>query len=303
MGMPRALVTGSAGFVGRHFVRFLRDRGWTVLEIDVREGRDARDFFCAGPPVCTPYDLVLHCAAVVGGRQIIDNAPLAQAVNLELDAGLFSWAAQAQPARVVYFSSSAVYPVRLQERRSRSQLLREDDVEPFTSAMVSRPDQLYGWAKLTGEMLADRARRMGLGVTVVRPFSGYGSDQDDCYPFPAFIDRALAREDPFTVWGTGEQVRDFIHIDDIVSAVMTLAEHEEPGPFNLCSGRAVTLSTLASMVCGAAGYSPQIEHITTAPAGVHHRVGDSRLADRFYTPRIPLPLGIEWALKHRRGVL
>ena len=167
--------------------------------------------------------------------------------------------------------------------------------------MLGRPDQLYGWAKLTGEQLADRARQAGVAVSVVRPFSGYGSDQDDCYPFPAFIDRALRREDPFQVWGDGEQTRDFIHIDDIVGAVMAMCEREISGPVNLCSGVATSFSNLARMVCDAAGYEPKIEHLISAPTGVHHRVGDPRLSARFYTPRISLSQGIEWAMKHRRG--
>jgi nucleoside-diphosphate-sugar epimerase len=290
----RALVTGSAGFVGRHFVRYLRDRAWTVLEVDIKQGRDARDFF-RGPPDITCYDLVLHCAAYVGGRQAIDHTPLAQAINLELDAAMFRWAARAQPGRVVYFSSSAAYPVALQDG-SLGRGLRESDIDLERPAL---PDKLYGWNKITGEKLAELARAEGVAVSVVRPFSGYGSDQDPDYPFPAFIDRALAREDPFTIWGTGHQARDFIHIDDIVSAVMTMCAAEESGPLNLCSGYAVSFTELAVQICGQAGYRPRLETIGTAPQGVTHRVGDPASLSRLYLPRVPLQLGIEWALRAR----
>ena len=107
----KALVTGSAGFAGRHFREALHHRGWDVTGIDIAEGNDARDFFSASGD---RFDLVVHCAAVVGGRALIDGPPLALAVNLELDAAMFRWALRTRPGRVIYLSSPAAYPVALQ---------------------------------------------------------------------------------------------------------------------------------------------------------------------------------------------
>ena len=301
--MSTALVTGAAGFVGSHFTAHLREQGWKVNAIDIREGphtaiQDAREFFQWESGLVT-YDLVLHCAAVVGGRQVIDNDPLAQAVNLELDAALFRWALRTRPARVVYFSSSAAYPVNLQTLALRRPLA-ESDIRFGDSAGM--PDQLYGWSKLTGEYLARKAREYGLSVSVVRPFSGYGEDQDDCYPFPAFTDRALRREDPFLVWGSGDQVRDFIHIDDIVSAVMKMYERDVNGPVNLGTGRPYSVRQLAQMVCEQAGYSPEFEFARQAPSGVGYRVagiGGAGGMCSFYSPRVTLEQGIRRALEYR----
>lgn len=304
--MATALVTGASGFVGRHFVAHLRGQGWKVFAYDNRyadwltERVDVRDLFCGGS-VHPPCDLVVHCAAVVGGRQVIDGNPLAQAVNLELDAALFRWAMWERPGRIIYFSSSAAYSVSMQSRNS-SEKLREDYLR-FGIKPVGMPDQLYGWAKVTGELLASKAMEQGQAVTIVRPFSGYGEDQDDTYPFPAFIDRALRREDPFTIWGDGQQTRDFIHIDDIVAATMAIVDRDENGPVNLGTGLPTTMLTLAREVCMQADYDPEFEFSRSAPSGVEYRVADPYQMRGFYTPKIPLSVGIARALEYRKRYL
>lgn len=302
--MKTALVTGDRGFIGRHFARHLEDAGWEVLRCDLADGFDARTLFrTRGLRTDLKVDLVVHCAAVVGGRALIDGAPLALAANLELDAGLFQWALCTRPGRVLYFSSSAVYPNYMQTGTRTPAALQESAVQPDLAGqgVVGIPDQLYGWAKLTGENLAHRARGEGLKVSVVRPFSGYGSDQGDCYPFPAFIDRALRRENPFTVWGSGEQVRDFIHIDDIVGACMAMCEQGIDGPVNLGSGEPVTMADLAAMVCERAHYKPDFKFDPAKPAGVRYRLANVARMRRFYTPRVPLEQGISQALAWRRS--
>lgn len=302
----RALVTGAAGFVGRHFARHLRSQGWEVTGIDTELAPDtvlfdARDFFRGkGGSRVAGYGLVVHCAAVVGGRQVIEADPLAQAVNFELDAALFRWARITRPGRVIYFSSSAAYPVLLQDG-APPYALPEDEIK--FDGLAGVPDELYGWAKLTGEVLARQAIRDGLPVSVVRPFSGYGEDQDASYPFPAFIDRALKREDPFLIWGDGGQVRDFIHIDDIVRACMVMYEQERAGPVNLASGRGVSMRTLASMICHQAGYEPEFEFAPAAPSGVRYRVANAFVLNQFCRPRITLEEGIRRALADRAGRL
>ena len=72
--------------------------------------------------------------------------------------------------------------------------------------------------------LAYHGKRLGVPVTIVRPFSGYGPDQDTTYPFTAFAERAARRADPFDVWGDGQQVRDFVHVTDIVNATLALVD-------------------------------------------------------------------------------
>lgn len=290
--MRRALVTGHRGFIGRHIHATLLSHGWHVDGIDLADGKDAVDVFrlCDFPR----YSLVVHCAALVGGRKVIEGQQATLAArDLALDAALFEWAMRARPGRIVYFSSSAAYPMNLQT--STAIRLQEDDIDP---ANPYEPDSSYGWVKLTGERLARWAtEEAGLAVHVFRPFSGYGGDQDPAYPFPAYIQRAANREAPFDVWGTGDQCRDFIHVDDIVGAVLAAVELDVRGPVNLGTGRATSFNELAGLVMDAAGYSTAIRHLPGEPVGAFYRVADPARLLEFYVPRVSLEEGIERALR------
>lgn len=290
----RALVTGSAGFVGRHMVAELERHGYSVSGIDIRTNWDARKFFDVGHPRGY-YDLVVHCAAVVGGRTMIDGRPLELAVeDLSLDAMMFRWAMKIRPGRIVFFSSSAAYPVWLQDGDPPYALV-EDDLDLGDPRL---PDQTYGWVKLTGERLAAEANAEGIPTHVFRPFSGYGEDQDLAYPFPAFIERARI-DGPFTVWGDGQQVRDFVHIDDVVGVVMAAIDVDYREPLNIGMGVATSFDTLAELCMGLAGTRREIAHVLDAPQGVRYRVADVRRLHEIYTPKITLAEGIERALRSR----
>jgi nucleoside-diphosphate-sugar epimerase len=288
--VKRALVTGNLGFVGGEFVCELLERNYAVDGMDIKGQRDCRDFFAHQPDA--HYDLVIHCAAVVGGRTMIDGSPLHLAAeDLSIDAELFRWALRAKPKRIVYFSSSAAYPPRHQRDRWRSPL-EESDYEP------GECDQTYGWVKQTGEMMAALLNDLGdTAVHVFRPFSGYGNDQALDYPFPSFIRRAAQREQPFDIWGRGDSARDWVHIDDIVGAVMAAIDQDVRGPVNICTGRATTFDELADMVMRRAGYETCKRYIGDAPQGVYWRVGDPTLLETFYKPRISLEEGIARALE------
>lgn len=285
----RVLLTGSAGFIGRHLHTALDARGDNVTAIDIVNGPDALDLFRFNS---APYDLDIHCAAIVGGRASIDGSPLGVGTNLGLDAWYMRWLARSGTPRAVYFSSSAAYPVALQQPGPIRRLVETD----IGYQQPGRPDATYGLAKLTGEQLCQYAEAEGTRMTILRPFSGYGGDQDEAYPFPAFIRRARERQDPFEIWGDGTSTRDWIHVDDIVDATLAAVEEGVTGPVNLGTGRATTFDQLAKMVTAAAGYRPELKHLPAAPQGVHHRVCDpSRMLD-FHLPRVTLEEGIERAL-------
>lgn len=287
----RALVTGHRGFVGSHLAAHLADLGWEVTGCDIADVQrpvDCREVFERDS---TRYDLVVHCAAVVGGRLTISGDPLAVAVDLELDAAMFRWAQRTGQRRVVYFSSSAAYPTFLQEAPGRR--LAEHDLDPLAS-MIGTPDLTYGWAKLTGEMLASH---VNVPVHIFRPFSGYGPGQADDYPFPAYVARAARRDDPFDIWGDGEQARDFVHIDDIVATVMAAIDDDHRGPLNIGTGIGTTFNQLAALVCEQAGYQPAaLCHHLDKPTGPSHRVADVTVSHQVYKPKISLEFGIAEAL-------
>ena len=281
----RALITGDLGFVGRHMRSALEEHGWSVYGLDVKRGRaeDVRYWFSEGSKD-VQYDLVVHCAAVVGGRETIEGNPIATAVDLAIDAEMFGWAVRTQQPRIVYYSSSAAYPIELQSSKS-SKVLAESDLN---LQAIRNPDMIYGWAKLTGEHIAASVEELGTRVHIFRPFSGYGADQDLSYPWPAMARRASRKEDPFTVWGDGTQVRDFIHIHDIVSGTLAAVESGSSGPLNLCTGIGTSMDELAKMFMSAAGYSAHIVHDTYKPSGVQARVGSPVKMNEVYSARVGL---------------
>jgi nucleoside-diphosphate-sugar epimerase len=296
----RALVTGHRGFVGRHMARALERRGYDVFGVDIAEGHDAVAFFELDG---RQFDLVVHCAAVVGGRTMIEGDPLTLAVHdLALDAALFRWALRNRPGRIVYFSSSAAYPTCLQRERCHAKQLAESHIDHHAEH-IGTPDETYGWVKLTGERLAAEANAVGIPTYVFRPFSGYGADQALDYPFPAIVERARRRESPLSVWAN--TVRDFIHVDDIVNGVMAALDQGHRGPVNLCTGVATSFVDLATMAARHVGYDPEVvvlnEQMQRAdgakmPTGVAYRVGCPKAMSEFYAPRVTIADGIARAL-------
>lgn len=329
----KALVTGSAGFLGRHFTVELKARGWEVIGADVRQHYvfDALNIFRGGPrqDKSAPYDLVVHCAAVEPHRAAIDGQPMHLAQNLLLDSAMFDWAVRTGQKRVLYISSCAAYPVWQPSLLLKPKPMSDADVEALRRSFIdaqSKPHQIthlgpgmeitpgrtpeseidldrpaapfdsYGWLKLTGEKMAADAARAGLPVHVVRPWSGYGEDQGENWPFGAFMSRARRREDPFVIWGDGTQVRDWIHVSDLVAGALEVVEQDVREPVNLCTGIGTSMAELVQLACKTAGYEPDVELRTDKPAGVAYRVGDPTRFHQIYTPKVTLAEGVERAL-------
>lgn len=284
----KILITGHKGFVGGYFMRKYAEH--EIIGLDIKEGNDCRDFFKKDD---TYFDMVIHLAAIVGGRMTIEGNPLSVATDLSIDAEMFNWAMRTRPGRIVYFSSSAAYPTKFQTNGEKIHL--EENLIDFSN--ISNPDLTYGWAKLSGEYLASFAQQAGIKVHVFRPFSGYGTDQDLDYPFPSYIARAKRLDDPFEIWGDGTQVRDFIHMKDIIDAVDKAIELDIDGPVNLGSGIATPFIELANRVAYIRGYSPKYKFIESAPVGVTYRVSNPKKMFDFYKPKISLNDGIEMALQ------
>lgn len=238
---------------------------------------DARDFFSGrtdlGGLKEPAFGDVFHFAAIVGGRLVIDGNPLAVAIDLALDALCFNWAINKKPERLLYASSSAAYPVDLQGEDG-AVALKETDIE--FGGRLGQPDMTYGWSKLTGEYLARIAHEhYGLHAACVRPFSGYGEEQDLTYPVPSIALRAAKRETPLTVWGSGLQGRDFVHIDDCIEAALrTLANVNDGSAVNIGSGGLTNFREVAGLFAKLEGYETQIKPLEDKPVGVHSRYAD-----------------------------
>lgn len=215
---------------------------------------------------------VFHFAAIVGGRAKIDGDPLLVARDLSIDAEFFYWITRQKPERVLYPSSSAAYPINLQTEDGAI-ALKESDID-FND--MGQPDMTYGWTKLTGEFLAKiAASHYGIHITCIRPFSGYGEDQDLTYPTPAIARRAALKEDPFEVWGTGYQGRDFVHIDDILDCMLLAMDKINDGTaINIGQGVLTSFRDLIKLFTEFANYNPPIKQLLDKPVGVHSRYSD-----------------------------
>ncbi len=316
--MRKILVTGAAGFVGRHLVRRLLEAGDEVHAVDcvapltggidpasgwpIFDPRDSKTFHfyredCRAwfqRVTDTDFDYAFHLAAMVGGRLMIENNPLAVADDLAIDAAYWQWAKLARPRKNVCFSSSAAYPISLQT--PEHYVLLKEDMISFQGD-IGMPDMTYGWAKLTNEYLAQLAcQKHGLKSVCYRPFSGYGEDQDDAYPFPSICKRVLAsRNAPvLKVWGSGTQMRDFIHIDDCVTGVLaTMDKINDGGALNLSTGIFTSFIDFAKLAASILGFHPDVQGMSDKPAGVHARAGDTAKQKS---------LGFEYTMSFKTGI-
>ncbi|MCX7797069.1 MAG: NAD-dependent epimerase/dehydratase family protein [Melioribacter sp.] len=237
---------------------------------------------------------VFHFAAIVGGRAKIEGDPMAVALDLSIDAEFFNWVAKFKPERVLYPSSSAAYPINLQTENN-AVALKESDIN-IDGFLLGKPDMTYGWTKLTGEYLARiAAQYYGVSVVCIRPFSGYGEDQDLSYPVPAIAARAAKKENPFEVWGTGEQGRDFVHIDDVMDCMFLAMDKIHDGSaINIGSGKLTTFIDLIKLFASFAGYNPTIKPLLDKPMGVHSRYADMTYVKELlgWQPKISLEEGM-----------
>ncbi|MDX5321041.1 MAG: NAD-dependent epimerase/dehydratase family protein, partial [Bacteroidota bacterium] len=236
---------------------------------------------------------VYHFAAIVGGRAKIDGDPMMVALDLSIDAEFFYWVCRYKPERVVYPSSSAAYPI---DKQSTDYAIALSENEIRFDANLGQPDMTYGWSKLTGEYLAQiAAQYYGISVACLRPFSGYGEDQDLTYPIPAIAARAAKKEDPFEVWGSGKQGRDFVHIDDCIDCILMAIENIKDGTaINIGSGKLTSFLEIIELFTEFAGYQPEIKPLLDKPVGVHSRYANMDFVNEKYgwKPKVSLREGM-----------
>lgn len=331
--MTRTLVTGGCGFVGRHLVLRLLQMGHEVWIIDDlstglspdawldSSARAAKVKFIHENLAVTmlkqlgsmdsshqvkfpAFDYVFALASIVGGRLKIDLDPLAIGADLALDALFFQWLAhnKGDIGRVLYASSSAAYPTNLQTGANHV-ALREDMID-FESGKLGQPDMTYGWSKLTGEYLCRlAASHYGISIACVRPFSGYGEDQDLTYPVPAIAFRVARGDDPVTVWGSGEQGRDFVHIDDCIAAMLLAVDRIHDGSaVNIGTGRLTTFREVARLLLRLDGRAAEIRPLLDKPTGVQSRYADPSHMESLlnWNPSISLEEGFRRVLEAAR---
>lgn len=262
--------------------------------------QDCREYFKNNKEY---FDEVYHLAAMVGGRLMIEYNPLAVAEDLAIDSMMFAWANKTKPGKIINFSSSAAYPIFLQTEK-KFRLLKENDIA-FDQENIGIPDLTYGWAKLTAEFTGKIAyQRHGIKSVVYRPFSGYGSSQDLSYPFPSIIKRLIELKktsSKFYVWGSGRQMRDFVHISDCVRCVLSTKDKVINGSaINISTGKLTNFLTLAKIGLKML----DIKGVTVLgksdkPEGVFARGGDTSLQNELgFKSTVTIEQGISESLNN-----
>ncbi len=307
-GQP-VLVTGGASFIGSHLVDALVDRGARVRVVDdlsggrleyiaghVESGRiefsqaDLRDTGTADRAV-RGMSVVFHLAADHGGRGYVDLHQAACASNLVLDGAVFRAAVDRGVEKVVYASSGCVYPNFRQTDPTELLYLKEDMVGPPYDA-----DNMYGWAKLMGEMTlrAYCAERRIKGASC-RYFTVYGERGKENHAVVAMIARAFVGQDPFIVWGTGEQIRNWTYVGDIVEGTILAAERIDDGSaVNLGTMERVRVLEAVQEVLRYTGHRAVIQTRPEMPTGPYNRVADNGLAKRLlgWEPKVAFVDGL-----------
>ena len=311
----RILVTGGASFIGSHLTDALVDKGAKVRVVDnLSSGRLANiqshiesgqvDFVEAdltepgiAQKVVDGTQIVFHLAADHGGRGYVDLHQAACTTNLALDGMLFRACHELSVEKVVYASSGCVYPNHLQTDPGEILYLQEDMVGPPFDA-----DNMYGWAKLMGEMtLQSFHQDWGLKSASCRYFTVYGERGHENHAVIAMIARAFIAQDPYVVWGNGEQIRNWTHVDDIVSGTILAAEKIDDGTaINLGTMERTRVIDAVQEVLSYTGHDAQIELHPEMPTGPMNRVADNALARRLldWSPQVNFVDGlhrtIEW---------
>ena len=314
------LVTGGTSFIGSSLVDALVSRGAIVRVVDdLSTGRyeyisrlsesgsvefikgDLLDSKIATRSV-RGIEYLFHLAAIHGGRGYVDLHNVECSMNLILDGQLFHEAVNAHVEKIIFASSGCVYPNHLQSDPAKELYLTEDLVGPPYDA-----DNMYGWAKLMGELTLRHFVKEGLlKAASCRYFTVYGPRGKEDHAVIAMIARAFIQQNPFEVWGTGEQIRNWTYIDDIVEGTILAAEGIDDGTaVNLGTMERIRVVDAAAMILRRMGVEVPLKFLPHMPTGPYNRVAANRLAKELigWEPRVPFREGIvktiDWYVNNR----
>lgn len=328
------LVTGGTGFIGSHVVDALLSRGANVVVADqvIAPNADSATWkrrldrylgICSihetAPQlelidlsierdrlkhvlVKNAIDTVFMLSAVFGGRGFVDQQQAACSAGFAIDQNTIRACHESGTVeRISYSSSACVYPPSLNKS---GYLLKEDDLLSTGEGFASS-DNLYGFQKIMTELtLRAFTQEHGLKTSACRFLTVYGAGEfPTTHAISMLTERALRREDPFMVWGSGEQERGFTYVTDIVEGQILAAEKIVDGvAVNLGWNKRYKIKHVVDMILEIVGYEPTISYDKSKPEGPFSRALDVSLAKQLlgWEPKIDLREGLEMTVDWMR---
>ena len=295
----RIYVAGHGGMVGQALVRRLEREDCEILtaprSVDLREQAEVRQWFSQGQP-----DAVILAAARVGGILANSERPGEFLYdNLAIAANVIEAARVHETGKLLFLGSSCIYP-KLAGQPITEDALLTGPLEPTNEA--------YAIAKIAGLKLAASYRRQyGCDFISAMPTNLYGPgdnyDPESSHVIPAMVRRfhhaKHAGSESVAIWGSGEPLREFMHVDDLADACIFLLEHySQEQHINVGTGEEISIADLAALVAKTVRYDGRIEYDTNKPDGTPRKLMDSsRLAAMGWTPRIGLEEGLDKAYR------
>jgi nucleoside-diphosphate-sugar epimerase len=306
----RYLVTGGAGFIGSHIVRrlahasaFVRvvDNLSTGMESRLDDVRGSIDFVIGDlsddrvtNDVVKGIDYVLHQAAVPSVQRSVSDPIGTNRANVTATLNLLESCRKAGVRRLVYAASSSAY----------------GDTEVLPKSETLSPDPLspYALQKLTGERYCKLYYNLyGLETVSLRYFNVFGPDQDPHSEYSAVIPKfvtSLLAQRPLTVYGDGEQSRDFTYVENVIEAnLLALRASEAPGRVcNIGCGEQITLNSLVCLLEDIVGIKAEVNYVEPKAGDVRHSLADLTLAQRLlrYEPKVMMREGLRRTVEAMR---
>lgn len=303
-----SVVTGGTGFIGTHMVKALLAEGGRVrivahkrppLVTDPRVEIVHADLTDQDQAVAALKDAncVFHCAGAVSGLGVsAGNAMAGITTNLNLTAQVMQAAWTAKAERLLIFSSSTVYP-------GTDYPIREDELD----SGPPHPTYLgYGHMRRYFEQLsAFVAGRSNINIALVRPTAVYGPydnfDPKSSHVVAALIRKAVEKLDPFEVWGTGEEVRDLLHVEDLArGCLLAMEKHAVCDPINIGYGSGMSVRRMVEIVLAAANHDKaKVYFDASKPTAVPVRLVDTSKAKKLlgFEPAISIEDGLAGLVK------